>query len=976
MSEKKQHSEFELIKIHEIHSLKLELQEYKHKKTGAQHFHLAAENPENVFLVALRTVPMDSRGAAHILEHTALCGSKRYPVRDPFFMMIRRSLNTFMNAFTSSDWTAYPFASQNKKDFNNLLDVYLDAVFFPNIKEEDFLQEGWRVEFSKLDDPTTDLIYKGVVFNEMKGAMSAPTSILWHTLCKYVYPTTTYHYNSGGDPESIPDLSHEQLKAFYKKHYHPSNAIFMTYGDIPAAEHQQHFHDLALKHFSQSNEKIFIQDEQRYLAPIEVEESYPLEEGSGDISNKTHIVLAWLLGSNVDQELLFQTNLLSSVLLDNSASPLRKALETTKLGAAPSSLCGLEDSMHEILFSCGLEGSNPEQATAVEELILKVLRDVAEHGIEKEKLEAALHQLELSQREISGGGYPYGLQLLLNGLTPAIHYHDPISVLDIDPVIEKLRKQIQDPNFIKQLVSKLLLDNTHRVRLVLKPDAQMGQRAIQEEAKKLSEIKSKLNDTEKKKIVEQAKTLQERQRKKQNADILPKVTLHDVPPNLKIPSGHSLSSQSLPMMYYPQGTNGIVYQDIVIDLPEFNEELLEILPHMVSCMGELGCAGKDYLEVQDWQARVSGGVGASLLVRSSIDNPQQLKGQFTVSGKALTRNHGELTNLLYETLETTRFDEVNRIQELMAQMRVQKEQSVTGNGHNYAMMAAASGMSSNAALSQRWYGLPSILFLKTWDEKLKDPKYQKLFSESMASIHEKIKSMPREFLLIGEEENQKRLIQDINAQWGKSPIEKNHYQTFNLSPVHHQVKQCWVASTQVNFCAKSYPTVPIEHPDAAALTILASFMRNGFLHRVIREEGGAYGGGASHDPDNASFQFYSYRDPRLTETLTDFDRAIDWVLNEKHEASQLEEAVLNVVAAIDKPSSPAGEAKKAFYNSAFGRTPEQRMRYRQRILQVTLDDLVRVASMYLKPEKASVAVITSRALQEKCESLGMEVFAL
>ncbi len=231
------HAAFEHLRSQTIDSLNLRVEEYQHKVTGAQHIHLASDNPENVFLVALRTVPQDSRGVAHILEHTALCGSEKYPVRDPFFMMIRRSLNTFMNAFTSPDWTAYPFASQNRKDFDNLLDVYLDAVFFSRLDELDFAQEGHRLEFKEPDNPDSPLTFKGVVFNEMKGAMSSVPAQLWQSLCRYLFPTTTYHHNSGGDPEHIPDLTYEQLQQFYRTHYHPSNAIFMTYGDIPAAEH-------------------------------------------------------------------------------------------------------------------------------------------------------------------------------------------------------------------------------------------------------------------------------------------------------------------------------------------------------------------------------------------------------------------------------------------------------------------------------------------------------------------------------------------------------------------------------------------------------------------------------------------------------------------------------------------------------------------------------------------------------------------
>ena len=452
------HPAFEFLRSERVESLNIDVAEYRHRKTGAQHIHISTDNPENVFLVALRTVPHDSTGVAHILEHTALCGSEKYPVRDPFFMMIRRSLNTFMNAFTSSDWTAYPFASQNRKDFNNLLDVYLDAVFFSRLDELDFCQEGHRVEFAEPENPDSPLVYKGVVYNEMKGAMSSVSSTLWHTMCEYLYPTTTYHYNSGGDPACIPDLTYEQLKSFYKTHYHPSNAIFMTFGDIPAAELQESFEDKALSRFDKLDVHIAVPDEQRYREPLTVEQPYAFnEEGSAD--EKTHIVMGWLLGKATDLEASMEAHLLCSVLLDNSASPLQRALETTSLGTSPSPMCGLDDSQRELCFLCGIEGSESNRADDLEKLVLDVLRDVAENGIPQEQLEASLHQLELQQREIGGDSYPYGLQLILTSLTSATHRGDPIALLNLDPVLEKLRANIQDPEYIKQLTRRLLLDN-------------------------------------------------------------------------------------------------------------------------------------------------------------------------------------------------------------------------------------------------------------------------------------------------------------------------------------------------------------------------------------------------------------------------------------------------------------------------------------------------------------------------------------
>lgn len=966
------HPAFEWIRSEHIDTLNLTVEEYRHRITGAQHFHLAADNPENVFLVALRTVPMDSTGVAHMLEHTALCGSEHYPVRDPFFMMIRRSLNTFMNAFTSSDWTAYPFASQNRKDFYNLMDVYLDAVFFSRLHELDFAQEGHRVEFEKPDDPETDLVFKGVVFNEMKGSMSSTVNTLWQTLTEKLFPTTTYHYNSGGEPANIPDLTYEELRVFYKTHYHPSNAIFMTYGDIAARDHHAIFEQRALSRFEMLDSVIDVDDEKRFTQPEVVVDNYALDDAEAE-GNKTHVVMGWLLGKSTDAMELMKAHLLSSVLLDNGASPLRHALETTDLGAAPSPLCGLEESNREMSFMCGLEGAKPENAEAIEKLIVNVIREVADNGVQGEMTEAVLHQLELSQREIKGDGYPYGLQLILEGLSPAIHRGDPVTLLNLDPVLEQLRQDIKNPDFIKQLARELLLDNTHRVRLTMKPDTGLSKQREKIEKARLQLIKDNLSDTAKQEIVRQAAALAARQEEQDDPDVLPKVSLEDIPAELSVAEGTATMVGDVPVAVYTQGTNGLVYEQLVIELPQLNPQQQALLPHYTRCLTELGSGGRDYMDTQLLMDAVTGGLGASTTIRGAIDDEQNVSGYFVLSGKALARNQANLADLMVDTMDAIRWDELARIRELMAQDRARAEQSVTGNGHGLAMLAASSGMSPTAELSHRLRGLEGIHRLKKLDDSL-DKKYElEGFAEGLQQIHQMVWNSPRQLLVIGEKISQPGVMKILSEKWQATA---ESFNPFQLSSIRRNEKQMWVTSTQVNFCAKSYPTVPNEHADAAALTVLGGFLRNGYLHRAIREQGGAYGGGASYDADIAAFRFFSYRDPRLAETLEDFDRSIDWLQDGKHEWRQVEEAILGVIGGIDKPGSPAGEAKKAFHNVLFGRTAAQRQQFRSRVLDVKLDDLRRVGQIYLKPNNASIAVITNSATHKEIGDLGLKLHQL
>ncbi|HNC01805.1 MAG TPA: insulinase family protein [Agitococcus sp.] len=970
------HPAFDCLRTVHIASLNVEMSEYRHKKTGASHFHLASDNPENVFLVALRTMPMDSTGVAHILEHTALCGSKRFPVRDPFFLMIRRSLNSFMNAFTSSDWTAYPFASQNRQDFFNLLSVYLDAVFYARLDPLDFAQEGIRVEFSEAENPNSPLVYKGVVFNEMKGAMSSPTSILSDVLNKYVFPTTTYHYNSGGDPETIPDLSYDDLIAFYKKHYHPSNAVFMTFGDIPAAELQRRFEEEALHSFERS-ETIKGKDEKRYYAPVIVEDHYPLDEG--DLANKSHVVMSWLLGQTANISERLAMNLLGGVLLENSASPLRQFLETCGLGEAPSPMCGLDDNGREMSFACGLEGCAADKAADIEAGILEVLQKVAVEGVAQEDVEAVLHQIELSQREIGGDSYPYGLQLVLNGLNAALQDADPLALWDVDSVLAQLRQSIQDPDYIKNLVKTALLDNPHRVRLTLKPDNTISQKRQAAEAARLAKIQQGLSEADKQAIIANTKALVERQSLVDDVSILPKVGLADIPADLKIAEGKSytlpINGIDVPITTFEAGTNGLFYQQIIIDLPHLTEREQSLVPFYSSLLSELGAGEHDYLAMQQWQSQVSGGVRMGLSMRTSLNNAGQAQAHLVASCKALHYNTDSF-NLLKTTLEQLRFDEAERVQDLLAQRKARFEASITDSGHALAMQTASHSMSALSQLEYRISGLPALRTLRELVANSQSEDGITSLLAELQAIHHKVLAAPRQFLLIAEKERLATLVETLQQTWSASSI---------AASVDDDVKQiqaqanpqatqiAWLANTQVQFCAAAYPAVPIDHDDAPALMILGGFLRNGFLHRAIREQGGAYGGGAAYDSNACAFRFFSYRDPRLADTFADFQASLEWLQSNNHEERQLEEVILGIMASLDKPMSPAGEARSAFHNALYGRTSAQRRALRAKLLAVTIADLQAVAAKYLSAERMSKAVVAPYSQAETVQSLGFVI---
>jgi Zn-dependent M16 (insulinase) family peptidase len=955
-----------------IPALNVTVEEFIHPATGAQHLHLQCDNPENVFMVALRTVPEDSTGVAHILEHTVLCGSENYPVRDPFFMMLRRSLNTFMNAFTSSDWTAYPFATQNRKDFSNLLSVYLDAVFFSRLDPLDFAQEGHRVEFENPEDDKGNLVFKGVVFNEMKGAMSSVSAVLWDRLCFELFPTNTYHHNSGGDPANIPDLSYQQLRDFYARHYHPSNAVFLTFGDIPASEHQAVFETAVLNRFEASETAISVDLEGAFPAPIRATHPYAVEDDN-ESGRKTHHVIGWKLGESSDLLAMLEAQVLAAVLMENSASPLMHFLETTPLGTAPSPLCGVEESMREMVFCCGIEGSDIDQLEAFESAVLEVIQDISEKGISPERLEAILHQIELSQRELTGDGMPYGLNLMLRALGAAVHGGDSLAALDLDPILATIRERSQSHDYVPGLINRLLLSNPHRVTLTLAPDSDLTAGRADAEQDRLKSIAASLDDAGRSKILDLAEKLKARQAIEDDPDILPKVTLHDIPDGVSEPKPSIKNTGGIDVWNYTTGTNGLVYQQWVKPLPALSEQAMGILPLTTGLIGELGAGAADYLTIQERQSATVGSLNVATMTRSARGDVQDCSGWLLISSKALANRSEQQASLMQDTFSNTRFDEGSRIRELVNQSRARRDQSITGSGHSLAMTAASAGMSPLALRAHEQGGLEGIRSLRKLDDRLANDSELQTFMAELSEAHRNIvDAQGLQIAVIADAKNMEAAEGFALDAVGPS-IKNTNGQLWRPQPIREHRREAWVTNTQVNFCAKAYQTVPASHADAPALTVLSAVLRNGYLHRAIREQGGAYGGGASHDGNVGAFRFFSYRDPRLGETLADFDGAIDWFLTSNHESETLEEAILGVIGSLDKPGSPAGEARKHFHESLFARTADHRAAFRRGIIATTLDDLRRVAETYLLHAEASTAIITNSQTATREASLLAEL---
>jgi Zn-dependent M16 (insulinase) family peptidase len=955
-------SSFEIVGRGRVASLGLDLHEYLDPRTGARHYHLDCADPNNAFMVAFPTLPEDSSGVAHILEHTTLCGSRRFPVRDPFFMMLRRSLNTYMNAFTSTDSTAYPFATQNRKDFDNLLEVYLDAVFFPRLDPLDFAQEGWRFELAA-DGQHKRLEYHGVVYNEMKGAMSSPLAQLWQHVHAALFPDTIYRFNSGGDPAVIPELTHARLTAFHERHYHPSNAVFLTYGNFPVAEHQARIADLVLQRFDERRSPLVSTPQPPFATPRTVETAYAAEPGD---EPGTHIVWAWVHGDAAAADDVIAMHLLASLLLEHGASPLRHYLETTELAEAPSELCGVDDSARQLVFICGVEGSDRTHAEALERGILGVLERLAGEGVAREMLEAAMDRLEMAQRDIGGDGYPFGLQLMGRLLPGALYRREPRALLDLDPVLRDFRARLGDPTFVRGLVRRTLLDNPHRVRVVMTPDTGKAARDADSEAARLASAGAALDERAVEALAAASTALAERQAAPDDAACLPRVTLADIPPPTPLLQPARVASGPAPVRVYERGTNGVFRVRCAYRLPALDAAERAALPLWCEYLGELGCAGEDYLAVQERRAGI-GSFSAYALARPGPAPGAPPEAWLVVSGKGLDRRRDAVIEVVAEMVAGVRFDERERLGELLQQAKAEAEQSVTDRGHHLAVMSAACGLTPQAALDETWDGVSAIRTLKRYARQDGAGRELAALVEAFEGIRRKLLDAPREIALIGED----RVMAGAEAACAALIASgAGHMPSFALEPLGEVAATAWLVNATVNFCAQAYAAVHEAEPDAAVLAVLGRYLQDGFLHREIREKGGAYGSGAGYDADSQTFRMFSYRDPRVGATFDDFERALAWVVDDR-DAQRLEEAILGTIRALDQPRSPAGEAERAFVAHLCGRTDASRRAFRERVLGVDHAALAEVTTRYLGDGQGSRAALGGAANDAAFRAAGL-----
>ena len=950
-------------RVEELPKINNILIELEHTKSGAKHIHLQNDDTNNVFGVALKTTPEDSTGVAHILEHTALCGSEKYPVRDPFFGMIKRSINTFMNAFTASDWTMYPFSSQNESDYYNLLGVYLDAVYFPKLTELDFMQEGHRLEFTEGSNSDTALEIKGIVYNEMKGAMSSSSSIGYQKNLELMFPTTTYKFNSGGDPLNIPDLTYDNFKRFHKRFYHPSNSYFYTYGSMDLKKHLSYISENVLNKFDSIDPKTDVPLEQRYAKPKKVDCYYPLSENEND-GLKNNVTISWLLKDVIDPYESLVFNVINHIFVGHAGATLRKNLLESKLGKSLSDAYGFSQDYRETFFSIGLEGVKACDMVKVEELILSSIDEVVKNEIDEADISAALHQIEFRLKEITGDCYPHGLSVLFNFVTPWLHGGDSVKFMNIDKYLTELKQNLKDKNYLKDKIIENFIDNNHRVTLNLIPDFAMKERNEKELEDKLSNLKSKMNDEQKNSLVKNAKKLQEYQDKENDFSCLPKIEVKDLNPLVKtikaLPELDEIDGAKL--YFYDQPTNGISYIKYSFSLSDLKEEEILLLPIISSIFTKVGTQEKSYEQMAKDLSLYTGGLSSSVGVDRCSNELDKAKFSFDISSKCLDSNIEKMISLVSDFINGWSFENIQKIESIIKDNANELISSVAESGHAYAAKSAMKNYSLYHKLTELTSGITyvkkiNLIANKSFDEI-------KRFVKSLEEITSKILTKNNlNIAIVSKEEN-------FDTFKGLIAPSINSLELKNVSEINLEYEKnktfadICTTTTNVSYVVKTFNTPTLVDADCPIICVLAKLISGEYLHPELREKGGAYGGFSTAKAVAGGLFMGSYRDPNIKRTLETYNKTLEWLDEYNLSQNDVDLAILQLISDIDSPLSPAGEAFYHFNNELRGLSTSDWQKFRDGLLSCTAEDIKLIAKKYLTKDH-SISIVTSSDMLAK-----------
>lgn len=933
-------AEYEILDEHRVEDVQSDGFILRHKKSGARIAILSNNDDNKVFYIGFRTPPEDETGVPHIIEHTTLCGSKKFPVKDPFIELAKGSLNTFLNAMTYPDKTVYPVASCNDQDFKNLMDVYLDAVFNPNITkyEEIFKQEGWHYELTDKDD---ELKINGVVYNEMKGAYSSPDEVLSSQIYRSLFPDNTYSKDSGGNPEYIPKLTYEAYLDFYHKYYHPSNSYIYLYGDMDVVERLEWLDKeyLSLYDYKKVNSEINKQPAFDEIKNVEAQYSITMDDSQ---ENKTYLSYNRVVGDSLDEMLYQAFDVLDYALVSSPGAPVKQALIDAGIG---DDVYGSYDAgILQPVFSFVAKNANASQADEFESIIESTLKEVVKTGINKEALLAGINSSEFKFREADFGQFPKGLLFGLNCLDSWL-FDDmkPFIHLECLGTFAKLRKAV-DTDYFEKLIQEYLLDNTHGSSVTVKPKRGLGNEREEALAKELSDYKASLSDEEIKKLIEDTEHLkkyQEEPSSDEDLRKLPMLTRADMKKNAMPFSNIEDELLDVKVVRHDIESNGIDYISFLFDAGDFAQSELGYLGFFTNALGLVSTEKYSYTDLANATNIYTGGISTGTASHPDIKDRYNFVFKFEVKLKVLEKNLDKALELMEQMLLSSDFTDTKRLGELVAQIKARLQANLSSSGHLVAAMRSMSSFSRYALYQDELKGIAFYRSICRIEKELSESP--KSVSDKLAAIAKKLFARNRMLIsFTGNNEaycNAKPSLEKVIAGFDKMSAVGNQAEVhFNTA------KEAFIDASQIQYVAKTGDFICEGYEYTGALRLLRIILSYDYLWINVRVKGGAYGCMNTFLRSGESY-FVSYRDPNLSDTLDVYDRIPEYIKSFSPDERDMTKYIIGTFSALDTPMNPEAKGSRSLSAYLEGITYEQIQKERNEILNAQPEDIRRLADL-------------------------------
>ncbi len=961
---------FQLVKEQTVPELNSVAKLYVHKRTGARLLSLINDDENKVFSINFRTPTKDSTGVPHILEHSVLAGSEKYPVKEPFVELVKGSLATFVNAMTSPDKTSYPVASQNLQDFYNLIDVYMDAVLHPLLDEQTFMQEGWHYE---INDPGEPLTYKGVVFNEMKGVYSSPDDVLEARIMASLFPKHMYGTDFGGDPRHITDLTYENFKAFWEAYYHPSNSFIYFYGnDDP--EKRLKLMEGYLKPYKKKKVKSVVPLAKPFRRPKKVAAAYDAGNEQ-DLEKKHYLVVNWILPDTSDPVLNFSLRILGNILVGTPASPLKKALLESGLGEDLAG-GGMESHRRHFVFSIGLKGTRKRHAKKIETLILNTLESLVRDGIDPDMIASSMNTVEFRLRENNTGSYPRGIALMQRVLTTWIHDEDPFKLLGFEPTLSAIKGRLTaNPRYFEELIKTHLLDNVHRTTLRLTPDPELGRRLEEDEAARLAKVRESLSEGQLAELVENTKKLKLKQDTPDPAEALealPVLKLEDLEKQSNSIPIEVLELQDSKVLYHDLFTNGIVYLDLGFDLHALPKDLLPLAEIFGRALFEMGTEMEDYVKFSQRIGKSTGGVHTDAVSVATLGSKENVLKLF-VRGKSTMSQAGELLNIIKDALLTAKFDNRERLRQMVLEEKAGLESGLIPGGAGFVNTRLRSQFGETGWANDEMKGIGYLFTLRELANDI-DKKWKSVLKK-LETIRELL--INRKALICNvtlDSENWKNFQPQLDAFLAALPAKDAKLNDYDIQP--SAKKEGLTIPAQVNYVGKGANLYELGYELDGSVEVILGFLRMTHLWEKIRVLGGAYGAYAVFDDRSGVLTFLSYRDPNITSTIESYDQAAEFLKGldgSRLSDNELTKAIIAAIGDLDAYQLPDAKGYTSMMRYLTHRTDEMRQRLRDQVLSTNGEDFIAFGEVLEKVARSNaVAVLGSQNAIESA-NVGLEV---